>query len=75
MGRYLQVIPDVMLLCRQDGRTLFRNSVLRKQGWVVLTVPWYEWHGLVTQEQKILYLKRKLKQIVNEYRQASKPAM
>lgn len=64
-----------MLLCRQDGRTLFRNSVLRKQGWVVVTVPWYDWHGLMTQVEKVQYLKRMLKQVVKEYWQASKSAV
>ncbi|KAL3146839.1 hypothetical protein ABBQ38_014813 [Trebouxia sp. C0009 RCD-2024] len=60
---------------RQDGRTLFRNSVLRKQGWVVVTVPWYDWHGLMTQVEKVQYLKRMLKQVVKEYWQASKSAV
>ena len=64
-----------MLLCRQDGRTLFRNAVLRKQGWEVLTIPWYEWTGLVTQDEKAHYLEIKLKQTIKEYRQTLNPAV
>ena len=30
--------------CRPNGSTLFRNANLRKQGWAVLVIPWFEWH-------------------------------
>ena len=61
--------------CRPDGKTLFRNAVLRKQGWAVLAIPWFEWLELVSAGQKFGYLDNKIKRAVTEHRQASETAV
>ncbi|DBA88400.1 TPA: hypothetical protein ACH3X2_004893 [Trebouxia sp. C0005] len=53
---------------RPDGRALFRNSVLERQGWYVIVVPWFEWHALITKNAKVDYLKEKMKAVVSQYR-------
>lgn len=65
----------MLCLCRPDGRTLFRNAVLRKQGWVVMTIPWFEWLKIEHPDQRFGYLEKKIRQAVKEYRQASKTAV
>jgi hypothetical protein len=61
-------IADFAVKCRTDGRTLFRNSVLERQGWRVIVVPWFEWHALFTKTAKVDYLKKKIKAVVSQYR-------
>ncbi len=59
---------DFAVKCRPDGRALFRNSVLERQGWYVIVVPWFEWHALLTKNAKVGYLKQKMKAVVSQYR-------
>jgi len=59
---------DFAVKCRPDGRALFRNSVLERQGWYVIVVPWFEWHALITKNAKVDYLKEKMKAVVSQYR-------
>ena len=42
------------------GPTLARNRALQRRGWLVLSVPYFEWDPLGSPEAKSLYLKRKL---------------
>ena len=53
--------------CRPDGATLFRNAVLRRQGWAVLIVPYFEWPMHAGQETKAEYLQQKIRQAVKEH--------
>lgn len=65
------VMVCVYCSCRPDGRTLFRNAVLRKQGWVVMAIPWFDWLELVGAEQRFNYLDKKIKQAVKERQPAA----
>ena len=56
--------------CRPDGRTLFRNAVLERQGWHVLTVPWFEWQQLVTKNMQFGYLRDKINRIADRHRRS-----
>jgi len=53
--------------CRPNGPTLFRNAVLRKQGWAVLSVPWFEFSDV--QYVRIEYLSQRLKKLLQNTQQ------
>ena len=57
--------------CRPDGKRLYRNAVLRQQGWMVVAVPWYEWPQADYRE-RAKYLQKRIQEAVAEYLQTSK---
>ncbi len=56
----LQCLADFAVNCRPDGKSLFRNAVLEKQGWHVVIVPWFEWKDLPSQTARLAYLEKKI---------------
>ncbi|KAL0050383.1 hypothetical protein WJX82_010131 [Trebouxia sp. C0006] len=52
---------------RPNGSTLFRNAVLEKQGWHVVSVPWFDWDNLHTKADKVAYLETKIRQAVSQH--------
>ncbi|MBM3200802.1 MAG: hypothetical protein FJZ56_00145 [Chlamydiae bacterium] len=43
------------------GATVLRNNLLRKSGWKVVLIPFWEWNRLNNQREKTAYIQRKLK--------------
>jgi hypothetical protein len=43
-----------------NARTLMKKRLLKKRGWKVLAIPWWEWQVLGTKDDRILYLKKLL---------------
>ena len=60
-------IADFAVICRPNGSTLFRNAVLEKQGWHVVSVPWFDWDNLRTKPDKVAYLETKIRQAVSQH--------
>jgi hypothetical protein len=67
-GSGKQVVVEVdgpSHFCRNDlqrelGPTLFKQRLLAKQGWVCVSVPYFEWGRLRGRDQRAAYLKQKL---------------
>ena len=39
------------------GHTMIRRRLLRAAGWIVLPIPWYEWFGMDTWDERLKYLR------------------
>ncbi|DBA81044.1 TPA: hypothetical protein ACH3X2_007246 [Trebouxia sp. C0005] len=52
---------------KPDGKSLFRNAVLEKQGWRVVVVPWFEWKDLPSFTARLAYLEQKIGDIVLQH--------
>lgn len=42
-------------------RTLLKHRLLRRAGWTVVTVPWYEWDHIDSKEARLAYVRTLLR--------------
>lgn len=64
---HCSVLQTFAVNCRPDGKSLFRNAVLEKQGWRVVVVPWFEWKDLPSFTARLAYLEQKIGDIVLQH--------
>jgi len=60
----LQCLANSVVNCRPNGKSLFRNAELEKQGWHVVIVPWFEWKHLLSYTARLAYLEKKIGDVV-----------
>jgi hypothetical protein len=56
-----------------EGGTLFRNRALAARGYVVLSIPWWEWRQLQGADSKQQYLLAKLQGLQQHSTQPTRP--
>ena len=59
---------DHLDLCSPLGRTAIRNSILNQMGFVVASVPFYEWDIFATEKQRSAVLLAKIDAAVAQQR-------
>ena len=47
---------------RLNGQSLMKMRLMRKLGWKVVVVPWFEYKGLRGKGEKVEYIKKKLEE-------------
>jgi hypothetical protein len=48
---------------RANGKTMMKERLLKKLGWTLLTIPFWEWSKLKDKKEKMDYLKKMLGEI------------